>query len=185
MYGHLGDSEYNAYRASGKADISDVGLDCGVTLVRQFTSIISAMALWTLLLSFNRRCSMAMLVTMGAQLQCSFGVAPSVLSVTPENRVMDHNMPVATIMDHIPGKNILPFGMCNAPSNPAFIAATAAKLGIPTPVPCTPVTITPWVPGSFKVMIANKPALNDTSKLMCMWAGVISILPGPPKANVP
>ena len=130
---------------------------------------------------------MAMLVTMGAQLQCSFGAAPSVLSITPENRVTAGKMPVATIMDFVPGKNILPFGMCNAPTNPAFIAATAAKLGVPTPVPCTPVTTTPWAPGSPTVMVGNKPALNNTSKLMCTWAGVISIISQSPaaKTNVP
>ena len=128
---------------------------------------------------------MAMLVTMGAQLQCSFGVAPSALIVTPENKVTDHNVPVATIMDYLPGKNIVPFGMCNAPTNPAFIAATAAKLGVPTPVPCTPVTTAPWAPGSPKVLIAGKPALTNTSKAMCAWAGVISVVNQPPSAKVP
>ena len=128
---------------------------------------------------------MAMLVTMGAMLQCTFGVAPSPLTVTPENKVMDHAMPVATIMDNIPFKNIMPFSMCNSPSNPAWIAATAAKLGVPTPVPCVPVTTAPWVPGSPTVLIAGKPALTNMSKLMCTWAGVISVIGQPPSAMVP
>jgi len=128
---------------------------------------------------------MALLVTMGATLQCSFGVAPSVLSITPENRVTDHGTPVATIMDFVPGKNILPFGMCNAPTNPAFIAATAAKLGVPTPVPCTPVTTMPWAPGSPTVMVGNKPALTNMSTTMCTWAGVITVVSQKPSANVP
>ncbi len=109
---------------------------------------------------------MGMMVTMGAMLQCSFGAAPSSLVITPENRVTDHNTPVATIMDFVPMKNIMPFGMCNAPTNPAFIAATAAKLGVPTPVPCVPAITAPWVPGSPTVMVGNKPALNNMSKAM-------------------
>jgi hypothetical protein len=109
---------------------------------------------------------MGMMVTMGAMLQCSFGVAPSSLVVTPEKKVLDHNMPVANIMDFVPMKNIMPFGMCNAPTNPAFIAATAAKLGVPTPVPCVPATTIPWAPGSPTVMVGNLPALNNMSKAM-------------------
>jgi hypothetical protein len=112
-------------------------------------------------------------------------MAPSPITVTPENKVLDHNMPVATIMDNVPMKNIMPFAMCNSPSNPAWIAATAAKLGVPTPVPCTPVIPAPWIPGSPTVMIAGKPALNNMSKVMCAWAGVISVVGGPPSAMVP
>ena len=109
---------------------------------------------------------MGMVVTNGAMLQCTFGVAPSSLMVTPEKRVTDHNMPVANIMDFAPMKNIMPFGMCNAPTNPAFIAATAAKLGVPTPVPCVPVIPAPWAPGSPTVMVGNIPALTNMSKAM-------------------
>jgi hypothetical protein len=58
-------------------------------------------------------------------------------------------------------------------------AATAAALGVLTPMPCVPVIPAPWVPGAPTVLVANMPALNNTSKLMCAWAGVISIsLPG-------
>ena len=58
-------------------------------------------------------------------------------------------------------------------------AATAAALGVLTPMPCIPNTPAPWVPGSPTVMVQNFPALNESSKLMCIWAGVISItLPG-------
>ena len=117
---------------------------------------------------------------------CSFGQAPSTLMVTPENLVNATNKPAATIMDNVPGKNILPFAMCSAPSNPAVIAATAAKLGVFTPVPCVPVTAAPWVPGSMMVMIKSKPALNSTSKLMCNWGGVIqATFAGQATVNVP
>ena len=114
-------------------------------------------------------------VTMGANLQCTFGLAPSAMVVTPENKVLQ-TTPVANIMDHIPFKNIVPFGMCISPSNPAFIAATVAAFGVPTPVPCTPVTTSPWVPGSPTVLVGNMPILNNTCKLMCSFAGVISVV---------
>jgi hypothetical protein len=109
-------------------------------------------------------------------MQCSFGVAPSSLIVIPKNMVNAGNMPAATIMDNIPFTNIPPFSMCNAPTNPTFIAATAAKLGVPTPVPCVPVTVAPWIPGgSPTVMIGKMPAINVNATLMCTWAGVIKI----------
>lgn len=129
---------------------------------------------------------MALQVCNLASLQCVFGMAPGTLMVLPINRVLTENQPAANIMDHIPMVNIMPFGMCNCPSNPAFIAATAAKLGVPTPVPCVPVTPAPWIPGSPTVLIANMPALNNTSTCMCIWGGVITILnPGQKTVMIP
>lgn len=125
-------------------------------------------------------------VVMGALCQCSFGAAPSSLVVTPENRVMAGGPPAATIMDNIPMKNILPFGMCSSIANPTVASATAAAQGVLTPMPCIPVTPAPWAPGSLTVMIANKPALNNSCKLMCQWGGVISInMAGQTTTNVP
>ena len=113
-------------------------------------------------------------VCSGATLQCSFGVAPSVLNVLPVNRVLE-GTPGANIMDFIPVTNIAPFGMCSAPSNPAVIATTAAALGVPTPAPCIPATVSPWISGNPTVLLANFPILTDNSQLMCMWMGVITI----------
>ena len=118
---------------------------------------------------------MAFAVCMGAVCACSFGMTPSSLVLTPENRVMIGAMPLATIMDYVPMKNILPFGMCVSMANPQVIAATAAALGALTPMPCIPVISSPWMPGSPTTVIANKPALNNTSKLICAWGGVIQI----------
>ncbi|MDD3269805.1 MAG: DUF4280 domain-containing protein [Syntrophomonadaceae bacterium] len=125
-------------------------------------------------------------VCMGAMMQCSFGVAPSSLTVLPTNRVMTSNMPAANIMDNVPFLNILPFGMCSSLANPAVASATSAALGVLTPMPCTPVIPAPWVPGSPQVLIANMPALNNSSKLMCAYGGVISInMPGQMQTQVP
>ena len=112
-------------------------------------------------------------MTTGAMMQCSFGVAPSALNVLPVNRVMAGGMPAANIMDHVPIVNVPPFGMCNSPSNPTVAAATAAALGVLTPMPCVPATSAPWVPGVPTTLLGNMPTLNDTCKLMCMWGGVI------------
>lgn len=119
-------------------------------------------------------------------MMCTFGMTPSALMVLPKNRVMTSNMPAATIMDNIPLLNILPFGMCTSLANPTVAAATAAALGVLTPMPCIPVTTAPWIPGSPTVLIGNMPALNLTSKLMCNWGGVISIMtPSQFTVNVP
>ena len=118
---------------------------------------------------------MAIQVVNGAMLQCSFGLAPSTLVVLPVNRTLSGNMPAANIMDHVPMLNIMPFGMCSSIANPTVAAATTAALGVLTPMPCVPATPAPWVPGAPTVLIANMPALNNTSKCMCIWAGVISV----------
>lgn len=119
---------------------------------------------------------MGIQVCMGAMMQCSFGVAPSSLVVLPTNQVLAGGPPAATIMDYAPIVNIPPFGMCTSPSNPTVAAATAAALGVLTPMPCVPATAAPWAPGSPTVLIGNMPALTDQSKCMCSWGGVIQIV---------
>lgn len=115
-------------------------------------------------------------VVTGAILQCSFGVTPSALIVIPMGLpVMSGGIFAATIMDFVPIANIPPFGMCSSLANPMVIAATSAALGVLTPMPCIPVTVAPWVPGSPTVLINNFPALNNSSKCICSWGGVISI----------
>ena len=109
---------------------------------------------------------------MGGLMKCSMGLAPSTLMPTPKT-VITSNMMAANIMDHIPLVNILPFGMCQSPANPMVAAATAAALGVLTPMPCIPNTPTPWVPGAPTVILCNTPALDDISKLICIWGGAI------------
>ena len=111
----------------------------------------------------------------GALLKCTMGMAPSTLAVLPIKMVNTSNVPAANIMDHVPMVNIMPFGMCQSPANPMVAAATAAAMGVLTPMPCIPVTPAPWVTGSPTVTLANQPALNKSSMLMCNWAGQISI----------
>jgi hypothetical protein len=129
---------------------------------------------------------MAIQVCMGAMLQCSFGVAPSSLVVLPENQVLAGGPPAANIMDGKPMVNILPFGMCSSIANPTVATATAAALGVLTPMPCVPVTPAPWVVGAPTVLVGPAPALDNQSKLMCTWGGVIQIVtPGEFTVMVP
>jgi hypothetical protein len=123
---------------------------------------------------------------MGAMMQCSFGMAPSSLVVLPTNRVMTNQMPDANIMDHIPMTNIMPFGMCMSIANPVVASATAAALGVLTPMPCIPATPAPWVAGAPTVLLGNFPSLDNVSQLMCMWAGVITFVDaGEVTVNIP
>lgn len=129
---------------------------------------------------------MAMHVCNLAGTACTFGLAPSTLMVLPVNRVLTSSQPAATIMDNIPITNVVPFGMCSSIANPEVASATAAAMGVLTPMPCIPVTPAPWAPGSPTVLEGGIPVLNNTSKLMCTWGGVISITePGQVTEMVP
>jgi hypothetical protein len=119
---------------------------------------------------------MAMHVCNGAQLMCSFGMAPSNLVVLPVHLTFTSNQPAANINDHVPLTNIMPFGNCMTVSNPTVAAATAAALGVLTPMPCVPATPAPWIAGAPTVIEDMMPALDNTSKLMCIWGGVIQVV---------
>lgn len=111
-------------------------------------------------------------VCTGAKMKCSFGAGVSVFNATPRP-VLTNNMVAGIITDNIPMVNVPSFGMCQAPTNPAVIAATSAALGTPTPAPCVPVLPAPWAPGAPTVQVTGILALDDTSMLTCAWAGVI------------
>lgn len=114
-------------------------------------------------------------VVSGAMLKCSFGVAPSTLTVLPTDMTQGDGPPAATIMDNKPMVNIAPFGMCQSLANPTVASATSAAMGVLTPMPCIPNTTAPWTPGAMTTQVGGKPALNNSSKCMCAWAGVIEI----------
>lgn len=111
-----------------------------------------------------------------AKTACTVGTKPSQLVVLPTHRRTAGGQPAATITDHRPGVNIMPFGLCTSPTFPGTIAATAAAAGVFTPAPCVPNTITPWTPGSAIVTIANQPALRVVDVCQCVWGGTVSIV---------
>ena len=128
---------------------------------------------------------MPMQVCTGAMMMCTFGLAPSTFAAT-FRPIQTSNMVAGNIMDHVPMLNVPPFGMCNSPANPTVAAATAAALGVLTPMPCVPVLPAPWVPGAPTVLLAMFPALDNNCKLNCAWGGVISIsMPGQMTHQIP
>lgn len=123
-------------------------------------------------------------VVMGASLMCTFGMAPSSM-VVARPTVLVEGRPAATIMDMVPMTNVPPFAMCQSLANPTVAAATAAALGVLTPMPCTPVIVAPWVPVAPTTLIANMPALAAGSTAQCAYGGVISItMPGSVRTQV-
>jgi Domain of unknown function (DUF4280) len=128
---------------------------------------------------------MAFHVCTGAMMRCSFGAAPSTFVATPK-MVLTNMMDAGNIMDNKPIANIPPFGVCRSLANPMVAAATAAAMGSLVPMPCVPNTPGPWMPGAPTVLVANMPALNNSSKLMCAYGGVIEIaMAGQFKEQIP
>ncbi|MDR1811857.1 MAG: DUF4280 domain-containing protein [Candidatus Fibromonas sp.] len=115
-------------------------------------------------------------VCKGAKLKCSMGSDQSNLEVMhlekPVNLCGQSN---ASIMDHKPLTNIKPFGQCKSLANPVVASATAANYGKLQKMPCIPNTASPWLNGKMNVLVKGQPALLDSSKCLCLWAGVIEI----------
>lgn len=125
-------------------------------------------------------------VVNGAKLMCSFGMAASSLVVLPLRRVNVDNQPAATIMDHKPLVNIMPFGNCTSIANPMVATATLGAMGVLTPMPCLPNTPAPWTPGGITVNNTSEVTLDNPSICTCVWGGVITISdPGQTPTLVP
>ena len=100
---------------------------------------------------------MANPVVQTAVCTCPFGAAPATLTVTSQQTVTMGKMPTATILDGAPMANVPTFGMCSNPANPTV-----------------PATVS-WVPGCPTVLVCKRPLLNNTSKLICSYGGVIQV----------
>ncbi|HVF06456.1 MAG TPA: DUF4280 domain-containing protein [Frankiaceae bacterium] len=111
-------------------------------------------------------------------MQCSFGVAPASLVVVPKGPpVLVEGRPAATVADMVPIVNVPPFGMCTSLSNPVVAAATAAALGVLTPMPCTPLPAGPWRPGAALTKVNGLPALTAGCTLTCaLGGGVVTLV---------
>lgn len=103
---------------------------------------------------------------------CSFGMAPCSLEVLPTSNVLVEGRPAADITACAP-LNVPTFGMCMTLANPEVAAATAAALGVLTPMPCVP-ALEPWTPLS-STLIGGEPALVAGSTCECAFGGVITI----------
>lgn len=112
---------------------------------------------------------MPKLTVKGAQLVCNKGSAPCALNVLPPP-VAGENNSAANIFDKVPSVNI-----------PGFVVCTAKG----KPQPCKPAFPAPWAPGSPNVLVRDKPALTDNSKLQCAIGGTVSIVkPGESTINI-
>lgn len=106
--------------------------------------------------------------------RCQFGAIPLPVIATPKT-VLSTCLPVISPPDILSLTNGGSFGMCMSPSNPQFIAATAANFGIPTPVPCKIIPVTPlWAPSKITVFANKLPVCKTGDFIMCVF-GKISI----------
>lgn len=122
-------------------------------------------------------------VPSGAQILCTFGTAPAPLNVIPKGPpVMIEGKLAATVMDIMPMANIPSFGPCLSPANPVNIKPIGP---VPGSGPCVPVITGPWLPGGPTVLINGTPALDNASKCICSWGGVVSVLVPALKTLVP
>ena len=112
------------------------------------------------------------IIIQGTLLKCSFGNVPTPIMVLPDKKV-NSMLPVAVKTDHVPFLNILPFGMCSNPANPMVAAATAAAMGVLTPMPCIPCTVQDWTGFCGKVKIQGKEVINMDSRLQCLYGGSV------------
>ena len=114
-------------------------------------------------------------VVAGAILECGMGTAPSVMVVLPVAKVLVEGLPAARVTDNIPFLNLLPFGMCQSPANPMVMAATAAALGVLTPMPCLPMPVGPWNSPVSKTVAGGLALLGSGGTCSCAYGGSISI----------
>ena len=121
---------------------------------------------------------------MGGNLVCTNGTTPAPIKVTSQSKVLTDGQPAATIQDCAPTTNVGPFGMCTSLANPTVASATAAALGVLTPQPCVPAPAGTWIPTASKILIDGKPCLTQDCKMVCAYAGQITVtLPGQTKTN--
>ena len=110
-------------------------------------------------------------VCMGAMLKCFLRCCAGLADGLPTNLVMGPQ-PVANIMDgkadgeHPAVRNVSINGQsdgggCHSSSDGRADANTVHS------------QYAPWVVGAPTVMLGNMPILNNSAKLMCLWAGVL------------
>ena len=114
---------------------------------------------------------------MGGSIVCTMSMGSGTL-IAIRPTVLIEGKPAANILDFAPISNVTPMGMCTSLANPTVASATAAALGVLTPMPCVPVTVSPWTPQAPKTLIGGAPALTTGSTCNCAWSGVIMLTNG-------
>ena len=119
---------------------------------------------------------MAQVVVSSGTLTCTQGTTPGTINGTSNLTVMAEGKPICLLSDVAPKVNITGFGLCRSPANPAVAAATAAAMGVLTPMPCVPAVSGSWIPNNTKVIVGGQPALTLGCTCTCSYAGVINIV---------
>lgn len=116
-------------------------------------------------------------VVTGATVQCTMAMPPGSgsLTATAQTAVRIGGQTAAIITDTVPMVNVGSCGMCTSMSNPQVASATAAALGVLTPMPCVPSPVGAWL-GCSGPLIGGKPALTTDGTLACAYGGTIRIL---------
>ena len=114
-------------------------------------------------------------VCAGAELQCNFGDDEADLKVMAGHNIKIDGELMANMMDNKPFVNVGPFGQCSNLANPMVAAATAANAGRLQEMPCIPVIPAPWLKTKMDVRVSKLPALLESSQLMCVYGGLITI----------
>ena len=106
--------------------------------------------------------------------RCSFGTAPTTINTLPKNVMISGRIGLNTT-DRAPFINLISFGLCSAPTNPAVIAITILTLGAVKKAPCIPAVIASWISSKPTVLVNGASILNNNDFCMCMWLGKITI----------
>ena len=124
---------------------------------------------------------MGLPVVAGATIMCTMGLSPGTLAVTSQQKVLMSGLSAATINDTAPMVNVGACGLCTSLANPTVASATAAALGVLTPMPCVPAPLGTWMGGSCP-LVSGQPGLSNEATLTCSYGGTIRILsPGQTK----
>ena len=120
---------------------------------------------------------MAQPVVTGATIQCTMALPPGMGSFTATNQmtVKIGGQTAGTIADTAPMVNVGSCGMCTSMANPQVASATAAALGVLTPMPCVPSPMGTWI-GCTAPLVGGIPALNTDGTLMCAYGGTVRIV---------
>ena len=111
----------------------------------------------------------------GGMMMCPFGASTSTIVGLSAPTVLIEGKPAVTMRDNIPMANVPSFGLCSSPANPTVAAATAAALGVLTPMPCIPV-LTPWINTAARTLVGGVPALTVGSMCTCAYGGTVQLV---------
>ncbi|MEG2104791.1 MAG: DUF4280 domain-containing protein [Oscillospiraceae bacterium] len=120
-------------------------------------------------------------VVSGATIACSNGTTPGQLM--SQSAIKIGGAPALTTKDITPITNVSPCGNCTSLTFPATASATAAALGVLTPMPCIPAPLSIWT-CSGTPLVGGSPGLSTAGNLKCAYGGIISIVDSGQKTTV-